>query len=77
MAYETIEVRPIAGALGAEVSGADLSAPLGNQVFADGSVQWIDFRDMVRIHSWGGESRQAYGYLDDYGGYVPPANPFF
>jgi taurine dioxygenase len=35
MTYETIEVRAFAGALGAEVSGVDLSKPLDNQVFSD------------------------------------------
>ena len=30
MTYQTIEVRPIAGTMGAEISGIDLSKPLGN-----------------------------------------------
>ena len=30
-AYHTITVRPIAGAMGAEISGIDLAAPLGNE----------------------------------------------
>lgn len=34
MTYETIEVQPIAGALGAEVSGVDLTN-LGNQAFSE------------------------------------------
>ena len=34
MIYETIDVRPIAGALGAEVSGVDLT-DLGNQAFSE------------------------------------------
>ncbi len=34
MSYDTITVRPIAGALGAEVSGVDLTA-LGNQAFSE------------------------------------------
>ena len=34
MSYETIDVRPIAGALGAEVFGADLTS-LGNQAFSE------------------------------------------
>ncbi|MCG8695004.1 MAG: taurine dioxygenase [Minwuiales bacterium] len=35
MSYETIQVTPIAGALGAEISGVDLSEPLGNQTFQE------------------------------------------
>ncbi|MBT5666547.1 MAG: TauD/TfdA family dioxygenase, partial [Rhodospirillaceae bacterium] len=31
MAYQTIDVKPIAGALGAEILGVDLSRDLGNQ----------------------------------------------
>lgn len=34
MSYETIEVRPMAGALGAEISGVDLTR-LGNQAFSE------------------------------------------
>jgi len=33
MQYQTIEVRPIAGALGAEIDGVDLSRDLDNQTF--------------------------------------------
>ena len=35
MRYETIEVTPIAAALGAEIHGPDLSRPLGNQIFQE------------------------------------------
>ncbi len=35
MTYRNIEVSPIAGALGAEISGVDLSQPLGNETFAE------------------------------------------
>ena len=35
MTYETIQVEPIAGAIGAEISGIDLARPLGNQTFQE------------------------------------------
>lgn len=35
MGYQRIRVNPIAGALGAEIEGVDMGAPLGNQVFQE------------------------------------------
>ena len=35
MPYETIEVSPISPALGAEISGVDITKPLGNQAFSE------------------------------------------
>lgn len=35
MPYETIEVKPATAAIGAEIFGADLSKPLGNQQFQE------------------------------------------
>lgn len=35
MGYDLIEVEPIAGALGAEIGGIDMSKPLGNQAFKE------------------------------------------
>lgn len=35
MGYDLINVRPIAGALGAEIEGIDMSKPLGNQAFQE------------------------------------------
>src|SRR5213595_803442 len=45
-----IDVRPIAGALGAEISGVDLSRPLGDETLAAIRRAWLDhlvifFRD--------------------------------
>ncbi|QNN24099.1 type II secretion system protein [Planctomycetales bacterium ZRK34] len=49
----------------------------GNEVFADGSCQWIPIGKMSRIHSWDTRSdaynqRKAYGYQADWGQYNPP-----
>ena len=35
MGYELIDVKPLAGSLGAEISGIDMAAPLGNQLFQE------------------------------------------
>ncbi len=35
MTYELIQVTPLAGALGAEISGVELGKPLGNQLFQE------------------------------------------
>ena len=35
MPYETITVNPVTAAVGAEISGADLSKPLGKQLFQE------------------------------------------
>ncbi len=42
--YETIEVSPIAGALGAEIAGVDLSKPLSDDVFAEIYQAFVDHR---------------------------------
>jgi taurine dioxygenase len=49
-AYRTITVTPIAGALGAEISGVDLAADLDDEVIAEVRQAWLDhlvvfFRD--------------------------------
>ena len=40
--YRFIEVRPVAGALGAEISGVDASQPLGDDVIAELRSAWLD-----------------------------------
>ena len=35
MGYDLIDVRPIAGSIGAEIDGVDLASPLGNQAFQE------------------------------------------
>jgi len=64
MSYETIEVSPISPALGAEVSGVDLSQPLGNQTFREVhdalmEHQVIFFRDQEM--DW--DQHKAFGRL--------------
>ncbi|MBI1373740.1 MAG: prepilin-type N-terminal cleavage/methylation domain-containing protein [Phycisphaera sp.] len=49
----------------------------GNQTYMDGSVSWVDFKDMVRIHSWANGSREAWGWQSDWGLYNPPVNNEF
>ena len=43
MDYETITVRPLAGALGAEIGGVDLRMPLGNR-------QWSEIHQAFLTH---------------------------
>lgn len=50
MDYQRIEVKPVAGACGAEVTGVDLSQPLENEIFAEIHQAFLDhqvlfFRD--------------------------------
>ena len=35
MGYSTIDVKPLSPVIGAEISGVDLSQPLGNQTFQE------------------------------------------
>ena len=35
MSYETIEVDPLSPIIGAEISGVDVSKPLGNQTYQE------------------------------------------
>lgn len=42
-----------------------------NQVYADGSVEWIEFLDQYYLHAWGGPKRAFYFYQKDLGSLVP------
>ena len=42
MAYQTIDVTPVAGALGAEIAGVDLARDLGNQMFEEIHQAFLD-----------------------------------
>lgn len=50
MPYQTIEVKPLSGAIGAEIHGVDLTAPLDNETFSEIHQAFLDhlvifFRD--------------------------------
>jgi taurine dioxygenase len=47
MAYQTIEVQPIAGALGAEIRGVDLADDLSNQAFDEIYQAFLDHHTIV------------------------------
>ena len=42
--HKTIETRPMAPALGAEIGGVDLSQPLGDDVIAEIRQAWLEYR---------------------------------
>jgi prepilin-type N-terminal cleavage/methylation domain-containing protein len=45
----------------------------GNQVYVNGSAEWVPFEKMVFIHNWhGNESRMNYWYQKDLGDFDPP-----
>ena len=47
MTYEKIEVQPLAGALGAEIAGVDLSAELGNRTFDEIHTAFLEHQVIV------------------------------
>ena len=47
MTYQTLEATPFAGAMGAEISGVDLSQPLDNQAFNDVHQALLDHQVIV------------------------------
>ena len=46
MAYQTIEVSPVSGAIGAEIFGVDLSGDLGNRVFDEIHQAFLEFKTL-------------------------------
>jgi len=62
MSYKTIDVKPVSGALGAEIEGVDLSKELSNETFDDIHQAFLDhvvifFRDQHITH----EQHKAFG----------------
>ncbi|MDX5365689.1 MAG: TauD/TfdA family dioxygenase, partial [Alphaproteobacteria bacterium] len=62
MGYKTITVKPISGALGAEIEGVDLSKELSNETFDDIHQAFLDhvvifFRDQHLTH----DQHKAFG----------------
>ncbi len=45
----------------------------GNNVYADGSGRWVDFREMKFIHSWSTSARDAFWFQRDLGDFDPDA----
>jgi len=69
MPYRTIEVSPIAGALGAEISGVDLTQPLGNETFSEIHQAFLEhlvvfFRDQKLSPSQLADFARRFGRLD-------------
>ncbi len=66
--FASIKVRPLSGALGAEISGVDLARPLGNSLFAEihrafMRYQVIFFRDQVLTQEQHMEFSARFGAL--------------
>ena len=53
--------------------GSDPWPEGGNQLYVDGSADWVPFEKMVFIHNWHGDwSRACYWYQRDLGEFDPP-----
>ena len=75
MAYETIAVRKTTPAIGAEISGVDLSKPLGNQQFQEVHDALMEnlvifFRDQTLTHEQHKDFARRFGEL-----HMHPASP--
>jgi taurine dioxygenase len=61
MNYETISVRPLAGALGAEIAGVDLREPLSNRQWSEVHQAFLDYSAIyIRGQELGGEDMLRY-----------------
>ncbi len=60
------------GGLPAHKAGGQVYPAGGNQLYLDGSVQWVDFSKLIFIHSWNPAARIGYFYQDDLGAWTPP-----
>ncbi|MGD8810798.1 MAG: TauD/TfdA family dioxygenase [Gammaproteobacteria bacterium] len=76
MSHERIEVKPIAGACGAEVFGVDLSKPLDDRAFAEVKKAFLDhqvifFRDQDITEDQHKEFGRRFGTLNIHPRYLP------
>jgi len=76
MAYQHIEVKPISGAIGAEIDGVDLSQDLGNAVFSEIQTALhenlvIFFRDQDITPDQHKDFGRRFGTLNIHPQYVP------
>ncbi len=53
--------------------GRDSIPEGGNQVQMDGSAVWVNFDQMIMIHSWSPSDRTAYFFQQDLGDFTPAA----
>jgi taurine dioxygenase len=61
MNYETISVRPLAGALGAEIAGVDLRQPLSNRQWSEVHQAFLDYSAIyIRDQELGGADMLRY-----------------
>jgi prepilin-type N-terminal cleavage/methylation domain-containing protein len=54
-------------------NGSSIVPEGGNNLYIDGSVQWVKFQKMYFLHTWETTSRIAYFYQDDLGAFDTPA----
>jgi prepilin-type processing-associated H-X9-DG protein len=65
------------GGLPAHKAGDQAHPAGGNQLYLDGSVAWVDFENLIYIHSWNNNyARIAYFYQEDLGGWTPPPQAY-